>query len=238
MAVLRQDTYHPAALRDAIDACLELEAWEDALGYLRRAIAVEPDDADLYDNAATVALRLGLWLDALELLRERIRLWPEDARPRFNLAVAHQALGHLHDARVVWSEYLAIWPEDVEARFQRGVVLLDLRDWRAAADDFERILRVAPAHADALLNLLLAQHRMAVYERLVETVEDYLSRNGDNVAILNRAAEWLWSASAADGAARAELAGHVARYCDRSLSLEADQPDIARLRDAAAAIAR
>lgn len=235
VAALRQDAHHPAALRDAIAASLELQELDEALGYLLRAVANEPDDPGLYDTAVTVALQLGRWLDALELLRERIRLWPNDARPRFNLAVAHQALGHLNDAQQAWSDYLALRPEDVEARFHRGVVRMDLRDWPAAADDFERLLRDSPAYAEALLNLLLALHRMAAYEELGAAADDFLSRNGDRVAILNRAAELLWSAAHADGAAREVLVDRVLGYCERSLVVDADQPDIIRLRDAAAA---
>lgn len=225
-AALSKEPDNRNALRDAIDAGLELEDYDAVFPLQLRFVALEPGEIAQLAWAARVALDLGRWLDAIDLLNRCVAGQPKEPRHRFDLAVAHTALGHLHEARLQWEAYLALQPADREARFHLGVTLLDLHEWQLAAEAFAELIRIDPKQQDAQLNLMLALHRLDRWTDLIAATDKFIADNGPQIAVLNRAAELLWQAAETDGAPRAALLQQVVSYADRSLALEPDQPAI------------
>lgn len=233
MEALSKTPNDVAALRDAIDVAISLRERDTAFELLRRLIALEPDDAESQRNATTIAMQLGRWVDAIELLNTGIEQRPDDPVTRYNLAIAHQALGHLRDAERAWDAYLALRPDDGEARFQHGVTLLDLHEWTSAAEEFRAVLDATPSLQDAQLNLMLALSRSGDSTDVIAATDKFVAKNGDQTAILNRAAELIWASARKAGAPRQTLDRQVEHYCARSLAIETNQPEIRALQNEA-----
>jgi tetratricopeptide (TPR) repeat protein len=225
---LASDPKHPQALRDRAAALAELHAWPQLAATLARLVELNPQDAELRFEHAAALMRSRQWIDALCELKIVVAAQPGNAKAWFNFAVAHQALGHLADARQAWDQALKLSPTD-EAHARRGEVLLDLHEWSLAVADFEAVLQREPGSVDATLNLTLALVKLGRLDEARERLLAALESHPQHVPILNRLAELAYvrceSASVDDRTACQE----AAEWCQRSLALDPEQPDVQSL---------
>ena len=227
-ATLRTDPDHEAALRDELSALVRLNRWPEAARTLERLCRLHADDVNLQFDYAAALLRANRPVEAIAPLNQIVTQHPEHARAWFNLAVAHQAVGHLDDARRAWDRAITLQPT-AEAHAQRGVVLLDLHEWAAAAADFEAVLARQPEAADATLNLALALWKLGRPAEAQHRLRALLDRLPQHVPALNRLAaiDWeLWRANPDEYAALRDEALDCWR---RSLEADPHQADIQEL---------
>ncbi len=224
-AALRDEPNHEIALRDELAALAELGRWSEAAQTLTRLRELCPDDMDLCFEQAAVLLRLRRPVEAVTLLSTVVERQPDSARAWFNLAVAHQSLGHLGDARRAWDRSIDLSPT-AQARAQRGVILLDLHEWAAAAADFEAVLQEQPQGVDAVLNLALAQWKLGRGEDARAQLLGLLERQPKHVPALNRLAEMAWTSWQAGPAENAASREEAVKWCRRSLDIDAHQPEV------------
>jgi len=225
---LRTDPDNEAALRDELAALQRLNRWHEAARTLERLCRLHADDVALQFDLAAALLRANRTVEAIAPLNQIVARHPEHARAWFNLAVAHQALGHLQEARRAWDRAIALQPT-TEAHAQRGVVLLDLHEWAAAAADFEAVLARQPQAADATLNLSLALWKLGRHAEARHHLRALLDRLPQHVPALNRLAaiDWeLWQANPDEYAALRDEALECWR---RSLQSDPHQADIQEL---------
>lgn len=231
-AALRDDPWHERALRDQVAALAELGRWREAAETLACLVQLNPDDADLRFEQAAVLLRLRRWVEAVGVLNMVVAQRPEHARAWFNLAAAHQALGHLHDAHRAWNRTIELAPSP-EAHAQRGIVLLDLNDWTAAAADFRTVLQHEPEAADATVNLALALWKLGRVEEARGHLLGLLERHPRHVPALNRLAEMAWAVYQAAPAENEALREETVAWCRRALAIDPYQPAVQALLDEA-----
>ncbi len=222
-ATLEHAPYHPAALRDERNALLQLGRWREALASTGRLLELFPDDAELLADRAALLLSLDRALDAIPLLDRVVSKDPNDVRAWYNLAVAHQSLGHLADARDAWEAVIARAPS-AEAYAHRGVVLLDLHQWQAAAADFEAALAETPAAHDVALNLALALTKLGRFEEARARLRTILDANPRHVPALNRMAALYAQQARGDERLSHALRAAAADYAQRSLAVDPNQP--------------
>jgi len=235
-ATLRATDIPPEALRDELRQLAAHDQWPDALVAVDRLLEARPDDPDLLFERAAILLRLRRHVAAITTLNDVLAKQPTHARAWFNLAVAHQALGHIEDARRAWDRTLELQPTPA-AYAQRGVLLLDVADWAAAAADFEAVLQSEPhAHA-AVLNLSLAYWELDRSADARRLLADFLTGQPNHIPALNRLAAFTWAAAEA-APADAALRAQTADLCRRSLALDSHQPDMQSLLTDATAAAR
>jgi tetratricopeptide (TPR) repeat protein len=234
---LRAEPYHDAALRDAIDALKTLGRWRDALTLIVRLRELYPDDPDLLPEHAASLLLLGRTVEAIPLLREVARMRPDDAQAWFNLASAHQSAGHLQEARTAWDRAILLDPTP-DARAQRGIVLLDLYAWEAAAADFDAVLEHQPDAADATLNLARALRALGRHADARDRLLSFLERHPRHIPTLNRLAAIAWDSWRTTPAANPALLVDIQVWCRRSLRIDPDQPDVQALLDEVSQAAR
>jgi tetratricopeptide (TPR) repeat protein len=218
-----------AALKAALELARELQWHNEACDLLGRLVQLRPEDATLRFELATELMRLERWLEAIPQLRSVIERQPENARAWYNLAIAHQALGHLHDAQATWDRVIELMSQNPDAYAHRGEVRLDLRDWSAAAADFETALRLEPESIDAAMNLSLALSKLGRFGEARETLLPLLEQHPQHVPALNRMAEIAWALYEGDPVANQALSHEAVSFCLRSLAVDADQPEIKTL---------
>jgi tetratricopeptide (TPR) repeat protein len=227
-ATLADDPEHPAALRDAVDACRTLGRWRDMTHYLHTLAGLSPEDRDLQFDYAAALLTLGRTVEALEPLREITAAQPDNARAWHNLAAAHQQLGHLSAAARAWTSVLDL-EDSPAAHLHRGTVRLDLRDHAGAVQDFAAYLQAQPADHEARFNYALALQRSgqpdAAYVQLLRIVD----ANPQHLPTLRRLAELSmqqFKKSPADDTARAK----AKLWCDRYLDLAPNDEEVSAWR--------
>ena len=233
--VLRDDPGNEAALRTALELARAREWANETCDLLARLVQQRPDDAELHFQLGTQYMLLSRWVEAVSALKNAAQIRPDHVETLYNLAVAHQALGHLADARRTWTRVIELEPANPDSYVHRGEVCLDLRDWSAAEADFARARQLEPQAIDVTLNLALAMTKLGQADEAYELLLPILAEHPRHVPLLNRLAETTWSLYQTSYANRKEMAAKTLEYCERSLALVADQPEIAELRDQARA---
>lgn len=231
--VLLDDPANEAALASALRLAREREWPVETCDLLARLVLLHPYDADLRFELGTQYMLLRRWVEAIPHLRAAADARPDHVKTLYNLAVAHQALGHLADARREWTRVIELDPHNPDPYVHRGEVLLDLRDWLAAAANFEQALEIEPRALDVTLNLALVRTKLGRAESARALLLPLLAEHPRHVPLLNRLAETTWNVYLSDPAGREDLLRETRDYCDRSLSIVPDQTEIKELREQA-----
>jgi tetratricopeptide (TPR) repeat protein len=221
---LKRDPGHRLALRDELEALVELGRWSEAADTLARLAAVEPEDPRWLRERAVCLLRLSCFAGALGPLREYVARVPEDDQAWSWLAAAQQALGHLQDAEQSWSRVLALRPAEVEALACRGQVRLALHEWSGAAADFELACELDPENIEAAIGLSAALGELGEHAAACQRLRVVLERHPHHIRAMNQLAELYWRSWTAGGTA-ADRSAAIDCW-QRSLALDPDQPQI------------
>ena len=129
----------------------------EALKKLREAAKL--DEKNVLTPEATLALfyeRYGDHKNAVLWMNAALQKAPEDLRTR--IAATRWALetGQFDEAKKHAAKAMEIDPKNMDAKMLRGVVLLFLKDYKAAEDEFAVVLAQLPSNFLAKNNLALA----------------------------------------------------------------------------------
>ena len=131
-----------------------------------RAIRVEPTSVEAYINRGFARLALGDSAGSLADFREASR--------------------RRNDA---WSLEIAARPADVRVLLRRGVASADLAEYRAAIEDYDKVLQLAPTNAEAHYLRGTARYRLGDQSGAMTDYDAALQLNPDLVpAYVARAA--------------------------------------------------
>lgn len=133
-----------------------MTATEDALVGQRKIIALSPDVATGFFDAAGILRDLGSRDLALVGYRRALAIEPRDVRSFCNQGIVFQELGRPASALECYEAALAVEAENIGALLNRAAVLLELRRPAEACGTCHRAIAVAPALFDALNELAVA----------------------------------------------------------------------------------
>lgn len=104
-------------------AYASLEQWDKAVQAYSKAIALAPDDAELFTDAALASQRAGRAEEAAVLYRAALRLSPNSRRTHINLGNLLWDMGRLEDATQEFRQALVVDPSSVIAAYNLGLAL-------------------------------------------------------------------------------------------------------------------
>ena len=107
--------FHPALNYLGYMLAEKGERLEEALGLVRRAVALEPDNGAYVDSLGWAHFQLGQYQEALSYLERAARLEPGDATIYEHLADTYRALGRADDALQLYRRALALDDENADA---------------------------------------------------------------------------------------------------------------------------
>ena len=107
--------FHPALNYLGYMLAEKGERLEEALGLVRRAVALEPDNGAYVDSLGWAHFQLGQYQEALSFLERAARLEPGDATIYEHLADTYRALGRADDALQHYRRALALDDENADA---------------------------------------------------------------------------------------------------------------------------
>jgi Flp pilus assembly protein TadD len=153
---------HALAIGSGRDALLETQLGiemyaagrvRDGLAHLRKAVEIDPAEADARLNLGIALLKQGDERDGIAHMTEAVRLAPGRSDYRHGLGEAlarngrfREALGHLREA-------VRIQPEHADAHATLGNVLVDLGEPDEAFAEFTQALLIVPGHRGAWAGL-------------------------------------------------------------------------------------
>ena len=153
---------------------------KDALADYDRAIELNPDYVEAYNNRGVAKSELGRHEAAVADYDAAIELNPDYAEAYYNRGNAKGTLGR-HEAAVAdYDEVIRLNPDYVEAYNNRGTATQKLGQHEAAAADYDEAIRLRPGDAVAYNNRgnvksELGQHEVAVtkFDEAIRLNPDY-----------------------------------------------------------------
>ncbi|MEZ4236851.1 MAG: tetratricopeptide repeat protein [Myxococcota bacterium] len=145
------------SLRDGLALALARDGQpERAAAELREAVALAPDDGELWFRLGLAEAGRGALPEAAQALERATALAPDAVRAWYNLGLLEQQLGAGAEAVAALQRAVALAPEDGDVGYALASTLLAQGDRRGARREAERVLRVAGDHdgARALLAAL------------------------------------------------------------------------------------
>jgi tetratricopeptide (TPR) repeat protein len=189
-----------------------------AVRALERATTDAPGHVELLEALAALHLRLGHPRDAERRMNEATAIAPARVRPHALLAQSLRAQGLTAAALVAIEAGLGHHPNDPLLLAERGVTLLAMKDFDAAAASWRGALARDPVHPLAfgsLAALALARRDVAAAQGLVDAA---LAESRATPDVVRRAVQLALSTEA-QGLPRAS---RVARLCERLLAVVPD----------------
>ncbi len=132
---------------------LKTERADEAVGHLEKAVAAEPDSAELYGLLGDALKREGRLDDAVSAYHEALSLDAEVAANHYNLGNALRDLNRPEDAVPNYQKAVQLSPDFADAHFNLGIVLKAAGHPEAAAAAYRDAIRANPGDAEAHMNL-------------------------------------------------------------------------------------
>lgn len=165
---------------------------DEAIELTRRAITLNPRQANYRVNLGCFLTECGQIAAAAAALREAIVLNPQLPQAHFNLGNALRDLGEFDDAIASYERALALRPNDPMTHNNLGIVLARQGKLLEAQACYRRVLEMAPNYLPALNNFGTMAFELADWTTALATYERVLHLNPtESDARFNRSLVWL-----------------------------------------------
>ncbi|CAB3802589.1 Photosystem I assembly protein Ycf3 [Pararobbsia alpina] len=118
-----------------------------------RALAIEPDDANVMFRLGVLDMQCGAYDAALDWLDRALTRAPDNVRYHFVRGHVFAAAQRFTDAIDAYRRALALEADSADVLFALAAALQSVADYPAAIDAYTAVLAVDPAYADAFNNL-------------------------------------------------------------------------------------
>lgn len=125
---------------------------QKALAAYDRAIELDPEDADSYNNRGLLRAELGDPAGARADYDRAIEFSPQDSAAYNNRGLLRAEQGDSVGALADYTRAIELNPEDADPSYNRGLTHHDGGDLHEALADFDRAIALNPAYADAYHN--------------------------------------------------------------------------------------
>jgi tetratricopeptide (TPR) repeat protein len=142
----------------------------EALPCYERALALDPNDADVHNDFGNDLILLGRPAEALPHLERAAELKPDWAEMQGNLGNALRAVGRGADSIEHYQRAVALAPRYAKARLNLGSALAEAGRYDDAVREFTEALRLNPNDASARQSLGLALRRLG---RLPDAIAEF-----------------------------------------------------------------
>ena len=154
----------------------QLDKAEDSF---QKAILLNPDFAETYNNMGNVLRDQGKLNEALARFEKAILIKPDFAEAYNNMSVALKDLGKLEEAKEALTKALSIKPIYAEAQNNMGATLQDLGKLEEAVEAYNKALSIKPDFAKAQKNMGNALKDQGKLEEAIEAYNKALAIKPD-----------------------------------------------------------
>ena len=186
-AILRTDPKNFDCLYRQGIALAQMSRFDDAVKWLRKALAVKPGFAQGHLDLGNLYARLGRFREAAASFRAAVAGDPQSLEAVHNLGNALQELGQFDEALACFDKVLARAPDHVGALFNRGNALKALGRFDDAVAAYGAALAQRPDFAAAMNNLGNALLKLRRLDAALEQFDHALALRPDHPEYLNNA---------------------------------------------------
>ena len=164
----------------------QLEASVDAF---KKAIAIQPDYADAWNNIGSAFRDQGKLEEAIDAYKKALLIRPESAEAFNNMGNALKEQAKLEEATLAYKKAIAIQPDYAEAYNNLGIVLMSQGKSENAIVAYNKAINLKPDYAEAYNNLGNCLKRQVKLSEAIEAYKKALAIKPDYVE-----AEYILSA--------------------------------------------
>jgi predicted O-linked N-acetylglucosamine transferase (SPINDLY family) len=186
-----------------------------AIDWLRRAIAVSPDNAAAMGNLGAALIDVDRAQEAIEVLDRAVQLAPNDTACLKNRAAALRKLGRLEEAAAAYRRLLVQAPHHPEGQHFLGVCLSDLGRHEEAIGLFRQLISHHPRRADTFNALGRACRSAHRPQEALAAFRSAVALNPEDASALNNMGEVLNFLGDTAAARQA---------CEKALHINPDMP--------------
>ena len=222
----------------------ELEAYEQATEYYRKALALEPDLATANFNLARAYIETGVYGEAIAILEELRTEDEENVLVLETLAYAYSERRRYDEAIELYETVLDSSPYRVSALYSAGLLYRRREDLERAAELLERAWEAAPNDVDVLYEYGRVLHETEETEQAVAVLSEYVDAAPDEqterllevAGIYSDARYYARAVSVYDGVLEREAENETALFEKAVLQLTVIEEPTAGLETLAAAL--
>lgn len=148
-----------------------------ALENYNRAIILDPNNHQFYNNKGIAMAQLGNLKAAIKDFHKALKLEPKDLQSYHNLGAAYAEMGKLNQAIELFSQALKFNPQDSQIYHNLGVVRFKAGDRQGAIADYDRAIKFNPTKIEAYYNRGIARRFLGDKQGAIDDFTTLLKLN-------------------------------------------------------------
>lgn len=160
-------------------ALLEAQQFGEGVKAFKRVIALRPNYAGGYTNAAIAEIKWEKYEEALPYLERAEALEPGDARHRYYLALVKRSRGDVDGAIADLRQIADQFPRSRDVHRELGINYYQQNKYELARAEYEAVQRIDPDDLSAHYTLSLIYRRLGMHERSAEEAQLYAEQKND-----------------------------------------------------------
>ena len=137
----------------------------------KKALSIDPSDADVYNNLGTYYNKVTLFDDAIQYYKKCLNINPRHARAHNNLGVVLTRQRQLDDAIQSFKQAITINPLYPDAHNNLGIAYYRKGFMDDAEHEFKSAIRIEPYHAEAHNDLGILYNDRHLYDDAIREFE-------------------------------------------------------------------
>ena len=162
-----------------------LGRFDRAIEAYKKAISIEPDNADIYNNIGVALKDQGKLEEAIESFKKAVSINPDFFEAHHNMANTLSDHGKLKEAIEAYTRALSINPNYAEAFKNLGIALKDQGKLEEAIESFKKAISIKPDFAEAFNDLGNVLKHQSKLEEAIEAYTKALSLKPDYAEAYN-----------------------------------------------------
>jgi tetratricopeptide (TPR) repeat protein len=161
------------------DACFFENRYEDAIIAYDRALQIQPDLADTWNNRGVVLTRMQRYQEAIASYEQATAIRPNYPDAWNNRGVVLLELQQYPEAIVCYEQAIQAKPDYADAWNNRGVAFSKMQQYEQAVISYNQALQIKNDYTDAWNNRGVAFSKMQQYEQAVISYNQALQIKND-----------------------------------------------------------
>ncbi len=158
---------------------LQRDEYQPAINDYTRAIALQSDYADAYNNRGFAYDEIGEYQAAIKDYDKAIELKPDDAEVHNNKGVAYGNIGEYQAAIRDYDKAIALQPDYALAYYNKGIAYANIGEYQAAIRDYDKAIALQPDYALAYYNKGFAYDEISEYQAAIRNYDKAIELEPD-----------------------------------------------------------
>lgn len=154
------------------DACFFENRYEDAIIAYDRALQIQPDLADTWNNRGVVLTRMQRYPEAIASYEQATTIRPNYPDAWNNRGVVLLELQQYTEAIVCYEQAIQAKPDYADAWNNRGVAFSKMQQYEQAVISYNQALQIKNDYTDAWNNRGVALSKLQKYEAAIESYDN------------------------------------------------------------------